>query len=222
MHPLSKLSKVISACRKCPRLVAFRENTPKRASYSDQPYLRQPTPGFGDRKARLLILGLAPSAHGGNRTGRIFTGDESAKFLMKMLHQTGFANQSTSTSLNDGLELKDCYITAVVKCVPPQNRPLKKESDNCLLYLEQEIALLPRLKAVLTLGKFSHDAWMQMLNKKYFNIKKMPFVHGACLLAGPYQLFCSYHPSPQNTYTKKLTEKMFLLMLNKIKSYLDF
>lgn len=214
---LEKLCQNIRACRKCPRLTEFREALPKRASYQSETYLRQPTPGFGDPDARLLILGLAPSAHGGNRTGRIFTGDESARFLMKMLHEVGFANQSTSLSLDDGLKLHGCYMTPAVKCVPPQNRPLKQECENCLPYLKKEFSLLPHLRAVLALGQLAHEAFFHLIG-----IKKTPFKHGEKLSFGPLSLYSSYHPSPQNTYTGKLTEKMLLTLLNKIKTDIEF
>jgi len=218
MNQLSKLNQVVSSCRKCPRLVQFRESIPKRASYKNEVYLRRPTPGFGDPNARLLILGLAPSAHGGNRTGRIFTGDESARFLMKMLHKAGFANQPTSLALEDALRLKGCYITAAVKCVPPQNKPLKKECDNCLPFLEQEFALLSQVKAVLALGQLAYKAFFDLLSKKNLSLKKPSFKHGLSIEIEKISLFTSYHPSPQNTYTGKLTDNMFLDLLNKIKN----
>ncbi|CCB89049.1 uracil-DNA glycosylase [Simkania negevensis] len=218
---LSELNQIVSACRKCPRLVEYRETLPKRSAYKDEAYLREPTPGYGDPKARLLILGLAPSAHGGNRTGRIFTGDESARFLMKMLYQVGFANQPTSFSRDDGLKLSGCYITAAVKCAPPENRPLKEECDNCLPYLKQEFALLPHLKAVLALGELAYKAIFSVLNKENLKENKLPFKHASLLSFGEIDLFTSYHPSPQNTYTGKLTEEMFISVLNQIKRRID-
>ena len=218
---LRELNQIVSVCRKCPRLVEYRETLPKRAAYQDKVYLREPAPGYGDPEARLLILGLAPSAHGGNRTGRIFTGDESARFLMKMLYQAGLANQPTSFSKDDGLKLQGCYITAAVKCAPPQNRPLKEECDNCLPYLRQEFALLPHLKAVLALGELAYKTILNILNKDNLKKNKIPFKHGNTVNFEGVDLFASYHPSPQNTYTGKLTEEMFISLLNKIKHHID-
>jgi len=220
MKNLDSLNQEILSCRKCSRLVSFREDIPKRASYKDEPYLRKATPGYGDPNAELLILGLAPSAHGGNRTGRIFTGDESARFLMKMLHSVGFVNQPTSLSLDDGLKLRNCYITAAVKCVPPQNKPLKLECDNCFHYLQKEFHLLPNLKAVLALGQLAYKEFFHLMEIQGSPVKKTPFKHGSVTHLEKITLFSSYHPSPQNTYTGKLTEKMFLSLLNKIKKHL--
>ena len=177
--------------------------------------MREPAPGYGDPEAQLVILGLAPSSHGGNRTGRIFTGDESARFLMKMLYQP------TSFFKDDGLKLKGCYITAAVKCVPPQNRPLKKECDNCLPFLKQELALLPRLKAILALGELAYKTIFPLLNKDNLKQNKPPFKHGSFIKFDGIDLFSSYHPSPQNTYTGKLDEEMFISLLNKIKHRID-
>lgn len=222
MNQLNKLNQIISSCGQCPRLVQFRETLPKRTAYQNEVYLRQPNLGFGDPQAYLLILGLAPSAHGGNRVGRIFTGDESGKFLMKMLYLAGFANQPTSTSLDDGLILKKCYITAAVKCVPPQNKPIKKESETCFHYLEQEFALLPHLRGVLALGQFAYQTAFRLLDRKSCVMNKKKFRHGLSVMINKYTLFASYHPSPQNTYTGKLTEQSLLSLLRNIKDKLDF
>lgn len=216
VRSLDVLNQAIRACRKCPRLVAFRESVPKRASFKNETYCRRPTPGFGDPKAQLLILGLAPSAHGGNRTGRIFTGDESARFLMNGLFKTGFANQPISRSMDDGLKLKGCYITASVKCVPPHNKPLRIECENCFPYLEEEFHLLSNLKYVLALGQLAYQEFFRLLKKEGCQEKAPSFKHGLKLKYGNITLLTSYHPSPQNTYTKKLTEKMFINVLNQI------
>lgn len=219
MHPFSfqKLYQEVVHCRKCARLVAFRENVPKRKSFESQCYWRKPVPGFGDPEAWLLILGLAPAAQGGNRTGRIFTGDPSAKFLMRALYRAGFANQPTSESLDDGLKLKGCYITAAVKCVPPDNKPLSIEFKNCHPFFENEFLMLKNVRAVFALGKLAFDHYQRFLIKEGGLYRLSPFSHGKKVeLPGWPPLYGGYHPSPQNTYTKKLTEPMFLTLLERI------
>lgn len=217
VRDFNKLNQCIIACKKCPRLVAFREQVPKRRSFEEQHYWRKPLPGFGDTAAWLLILGLAPSAHGANRTGRLFTGDESARFLYRGLYKAGFANQSTSETAEDGLQLKGCFLTAGVKCVPPANRPLKEEMANCFSYFENEFFLLKNLKAVLALGKFSFDFYQHFLRKAGAVEKFESFGHGKKIkMTGWPTLYGGYHPSPQNTYTGKLSETMFLSLLNHI------
>jgi uracil-DNA glycosylase len=195
-------------CRRCPRLVAWREQVAlqKRAAFRDQEYWGRPVPGFGDRAARLLILGLAPAAHGGNRTGRIFTGDRSGDWLFASLWRTGFANQPTSISRDDGLTLTDCYITAPVKCAPPGNRPLPAERDNCAPWLERELALLPTIRVVVALGSYAWDTALRHLGP----VRPKPrFGHGAeAALPGGRVLLGSYHVSQQNTQTGRLTEAM--------------
>ncbi len=210
------LKRQIIACRRCPRLVAFRENVPIRTIDLGHPW-RKPLPGFGDEKGWLLILGLAPSANGGNRTGRVFTGDESGRFLMEALFDTGFANQTTSEHAEDGLKLKGCFITAAVKCVPPLNRPTREEFLNCSSYLENELFLFKRLRAVLALGKLAFDSYQNSLIQKGALQKRSPFAHGACITL-PQQptLYGSYHTTPQNTYTGKLTQSMFQTLLKQI------
>lgn len=203
-------------CRLCPRLVKFREEIPKRASYKDQEYWRKPCPGYGDLNAKVLILGLAPSAHGGNRVGRIFTGDESARFLFSCLHEAGFANQPTSESLEDGVELNGCYITAAVKCVPPQNRPLASETKNCAPFLYEEVERLKHLKAILALGQFAFNIALKLAEAP----SKQVFQHGLSVRGERFEVFASYHPSPQNTYTGKLTRPMLLGLLNKVGQFL--
>jgi uracil-DNA glycosylase len=211
------LHDTIVNCCKCPRLVAFRETVPIRPSLLQEKPWRRPVPGFGDEKAWLLILGLAPSAGGANRTGRMFTGDETARFLIQALYKMGFANQPTSTHIADGLKFTGCYLTAAVKCVPPQNRPSKEEFCNCSPYLENEIFLLKHLRAVLGLGKLAFDAYQDFLIRQQALHKKAPFTHGAHLsIPGWPALYGSYHPSPQNTYTGKLTEPMFLSLLRRL------
>lgn len=203
------LRDAITQCRLCPRLVQFRETSAKRTAYQDQEYWRKPCPGYGDLEATLLILGLAPSAHGGNRVGRIFTGDASATFLFDCLHQTGFSNQPLSESLDDGLKLKGCYITAAVKCVPPQNKPLAIETAQCSPFLVQEMERLKNLKTILVLGQFAYEAALRLLGEK----KTEKFQHGLYLEKKGITLMTSYHPSPQNTYTGKLTKPMLLKVL---------
>jgi uracil-DNA glycosylase len=223
---LRELNQTIIACRKCPRLVRYREKvaTEKRAAYRQWEYWGRPVPGFGDPQARLLILGLAPAAHGGNRTGRVFTGDRSGDFLYKALYQAGFSNQATSASRDDGLRLKDAYVAAAVRCAPPANKPLPSEMANCLPYLEQELALL-RPRAVLALGAIAMRALLGLLKEQGKVPKRaaFPFRHGANyeLGTGLPRLFVSYHPSQQNTFTGKLTQKMLRRVLAQIARFLE-
>lgn len=220
----NELAEKVIHCRRCPRLVCFRETVPPKAAFKHQTYWRKPLPGWGDPNAALLILGLAPAADGGNRTGRILTGDPTATFLMKALYNKGFASCPNSISKDDGLELKNCYLTASVKCVPPKNLPLAEEFRNCRPYFENEIDLLKQLKAILALGKGAFDTYLSFLSKKEaLPCLKPTFFHGAFYQIGmgfP-ALFTSYHPSPQNTYTGKLTEDMFLSVLNKILTFIS-
>ena len=212
------LTDTVINCRLCPRLVHFRETVPPRTSYKNETYWRRPVPGFGDLEAWLLILGLAPAIHGGNRTGRIFTGDESARFLMRNLYQKGFANQPISVSKDDGLELKGCYITPVVKCVPPKHKPIRQEYLNCSRYLLAELQLLNKIKAVLALGKFAFDGFVSLGRSQGYSIPSLKFEHGEKYhLERLPILYASYHPSPQNTFTGKLTDQMFLDVLSQIK-----
>lgn len=213
----NSLEKIVTQCRRCPRLVAFRERVPKRKAFENESYWRKPLPGFGDPQAPLLILGLAPSAHGGNRTGRIFTGDGSGAFLVKALYKAGFASQPSSLSKADGLALHRCYLTAAVKCVPPENRPTTEEFVNCSDYLATEMLLLKQLKGVLVLGQLAFDHFLRFLQRNHIEARAT-FEHGK-----KYQfpqaptIWASYHPSPQNTNTGKLTERMFLHLLQEIK-----
>jgi uracil-DNA glycosylase len=211
MTPLATLQERIIACRACPRLVAWREQVAreKRAAFRDEEYWGRPVPGFGDPKARVLVCGLAPAAHGGNRTGRVFTGDRSGDWLFAALHRAGFANQPTSTHRKDGLRLTDCYIAACVRCAPPDNRPTVEERDRCLGYLVEEVRLLKRVRVVVCLGGFAWDGILRVLRADGHQAARRPrFGHGAEAVIGPYVLIGSYHPSQQNTFTGRLTEAM--------------
>jgi len=205
---LEQLSEGIIACRKCPRLVAWREEVArvKRRSYQDHEYWGKPVPGFGDPKARVLVVGLAPGAHGSNRTGRQFTGDASGGFLYPALYRAGFANQPESESRNDGLRLKNMYITASARCAPPGNKPSPEELNNCQPYLEREIQIL-KPKVIVCLGRLAFDRILKIFSIRNSGWK---FSHGATFpLDTSSWLLCSYHPSQQNTLTGKLTVKMF-------------
>ena len=215
---LRNLAETVAACRLCPRLVAWREEAaahpPKR--YAGQTYWARPLAGFGDPGARIMLVGLAPAANGGNRTGRIFTGDRSGDFLFAALHRTGFANQPTSTSRDDGLSLRDVYIAAVVRCAPPGNEPLPDERANCLPYLVREIGLLPRLRTILALGGYAWDGVLRALAAAGEELPTTPrFGHGAEAGAGRLTLIGSYHPSQQNTFTGRLTTAMLDAVLRR-------
>jgi uracil-DNA glycosylase family 4 len=201
----------IEGCRLCPRLVAWREEVAhvKRSSFADEEYWGRPLPGFGDRKARIVVLGLAPAAHGGNRTGRIFTGDRSGDWLFRALHRAGLANQPTSTHREDGLRLTDAFVTAAVRCAPPANKPTPAERDTCLPYLGRELELLGRARVIVCLGSFAWDAALRGLASAGHRVSPKPrFGHASIARVGPYTLVGSYHPSQQNTFTGKLTEAM--------------
>lgn len=205
---LRALHDEVVACRKCPRLVAHREATArdKRAMYAGWDYWGRPVPGFGDPSARLLVLGLAPAAHGGNRTGRIFTGDRSGDWLYGAMWKAGFANQPTSRSRDDGLELHDAWVTAAVRCAPPDNKPTIAERDNCEPYLVREVALLTGLRVVVALGAYAWAAALRVLTPRARPTPR--FGHGAEATIGSVILLGCYHPSQQNTFTRKLTEPM--------------
>ena len=211
MVALDVLTEAIVACRRCPRLVDWREQIArdKRAAYRDWDYWGKPVPGFGDPKARLVVIGLAPAAHGGNRTGRVFTGDRSGDWLYAALHRAGFANQPTSIQRDDGLKLKDCYIAACVRCAPPDNKPTPEERDACLGYLVEELRLLKRAKVLLCLGGFAWDGALRVLRQLGHVPDRQPkFGHGAAASVGPFRMLGCYHPSQQNTFTGRLTEAM--------------
>jgi uracil-DNA glycosylase len=226
MKTLNQLNAKIIRCRKCPRLVAYREEVAreKRLSYRDWKYWGKPVPGFGDAGAELLVLGLAPAAHGGNRTGRVFTGDRSGDFLYKALYEAGFANQPTSTRRDDGLALKNAYVAAAVRCAPPANRPLPSEEANCRPYFERELALL-RPRALLALGGIAMRVCLGLLKERgaIKSAAAFPFRHGASYEIGPGlpRLFVSYHPSQQNTFTGKLTEAMMARVFGDIRTFLE-
>lgn len=223
---LAALGVEIVACRRCQRLVAYREKVAreKRRAFREWTYWGRPVPGFGDPRAQLVILGLAPAAHGANRTGRVFTGDRSGEFLYRMMHRAGFSNQPASLHRDDGLELKDAYITATVRCAPPANKPLLSEILNCRPYLEQELELL-RPRAVLALGKIAWDSYLAILKSRGLIRSRAAyrFAHAAeaRLPDGLPRLFASYHPSQQNTQTGKLTEAMFLRVLLRVRRFLQ-
>jgi uracil-DNA glycosylase family 4 len=224
---LSILQQEVVACTRCPRLVKYREEVAreKRRMYRDWEYWGKPVPSFGDPSAELLILGLAPAAHGANRTGRMFTGDRSGDFLYRALYESGFANQATSVNRGDGLELRGCYITAAIRCAPPNNKPLPSELHNCRPYLERELELLRGVRAVLALGRVAFDTYLRILARRegFPRLRSFQFAHGAsyALPHGLPRLFASYHPSQQNTQTGKLTVEMMRKALEDIRRFLD-
>ena len=226
MSNVQELNQTIIACRKCPRLVRWREASAKKPPrrYIGQTYWGKPLPGFGDPAARLLIVGLAPAAHGGNRTGRMFTGDRSGDWLYGALHAAGFANQTNSDHRDDGLRLDDCYITAAVHCAPPDNKPALSEFKRCRPYLVQELKLFGDIKVVIVLGKIAFDAFLTAYQEKGGALPKPrpKFGHGVSFdLAGGPRLLCSYHPSQQNTFTGKLTRPMFQDVFDQAKAALS-
>lgn len=207
MRPLTLLEDEIVNCRTCERLVEWRERVAveKRASFRDQDYWGRPVPGFGDAAARILVLGLAPAAHGANRTGRVFTGDRSGDWLYRAMHRAGLANQAESTSVVDGLRLTDAWVTAAVKCAPPENKPTPEERDACAPFLSRELGLLDGVRVIVCLGVFGYQA-----ATSHLGVRPRPkFAHGAEVeVPGGPTLICSFHPSQQNTFTKRLTEPM--------------
>ena len=208
---LGEIAAEIVVCRACPRLVEWRERVArdKTARFADQTYWGRPVPGFGDPAARILIVGLAPAAHGGNRTGRIFTGDRSGDFLYASLHRAGLSNQPTSVSRDDGLRLTGAYLSAVNRCAPPNNKPTPAERDACLPFLEREIAALERLRVFVALGAFAWDGALRALSGLGHAARPRPrFGHAAEVSLGPFALVGSYHPSQQNTFTGTLTPQM--------------
>ncbi|MGI8904559.1 MAG: uracil-DNA glycosylase [Solirubrobacteraceae bacterium] len=222
---LASLQREVVSCRRCPRLVAWREEAGRvrRAAYASETYWARPLPGFGDPDARLIVLGLAPAAHGGNRTGRIFTGDRSGDWLFAALWRAGLANQPLSISRGDGLSLRDCYVTAPVRCAPPANRPLPAERDNCLPYLVRELELLTRARMILCLGGYAWDAALRTLIALGVAIPRPRprFGHGESLRLERWTLLGCYHPSQQNTFTGRLTEPMIDEVLARGKDSLD-
>jgi uracil-DNA glycosylase len=226
MESLDHLKAEIVLCTKCPRLVEYREQVAreKRRAFATWDYWGKPVPGFGGSHAKLMILGLAPAAHGGNRTGRVFTGDRSGDFLYDALYRAGFANQPTSTERGDGLELKDAYIAAAVRCAPPGNKPLPSELANCRPYFERELAIL-QPRAILVLGSIAMNAYLGTLkrNGRIQTLAQFRFAHGASYKfeGGLPRLFASYHPSQQNTFTGKLTKAMLVRVLQNVRRFLS-
>ncbi|MBS0656222.1 MAG: uracil-DNA glycosylase [Verrucomicrobia bacterium] len=208
---LNELRTVIENCRLCKRLVHYRESVEPKPQYEGQTYWRRPVAGFGDPESTIFILALAPAAHGGNRTGRAFTGDKSGDFLFNSLYKAGLSNQATSVSRDDGLILKGCYITAAVKCAPPRDRPTAQECHTCSPYWENELHLLKKVKSVICLGTFAFNAFLTYARKQGISTKGLRFKHGASYhLPGLATLYASYHPSPHNTNTGRLTEEMLI------------
>ena len=209
---IAALQDRVITCRLCPRLVEWRERVGRERvrRFADQEYWARPVPSFGDPRARLLVIGLAPAAHGGNRTGRIFTGDRSGDWLFRALHKAGFANQPVSVRRDDGLRLRDCYVTAAVRCAPPQNKPLPQEITNCRPYLLRELELLKRARVIVALGRLAFDVTIASVGLEEQASRRPKFEHGAeCQLRNCVRLIASFHPSQQNTFTGKLTEPMF-------------
>ncbi len=225
-HWLTVLNEEVVNCRLCPRLVEYREKIAreKRLAYREHDYWGRPVPGFGEPNARVLVLGLAPGAHGSNRTGRPFTGDASGNFMYPVLHETGFANQPTATHRDDGLKLIDLYITAAARCAPPDNKPLPEELANCAQYLDRELDGLKRVKVVVVLGKIAFDAYLRFLKRRGLleNKKNLIFAHGTKYpMADGKLLLASYHPSNQNTQTGKLTRQMFVRIFKEAAKFAD-
>ena len=223
---LRQLNAEVIECQRCPRLVEYRQKVAreKRRAYRDWEYWGRPVPGFGDPKAHVLVLGLAPGAHGSNRTGRPFTGDASGKFMYPVLYETGFSNQPNATDRDDGLELKDLYITAAVRCAPPANKPLPQELANCSPYLDRELEGLAGVKVVVALGKIGFDAYLNYLKRRGQLASRAAYVfrHGASYqMADGKTLLASYHPSNQNTQTGKLTRAMFVEIFKKARRMAD-
>ena len=221
MEPWDSLNHTIIHCRQCPRLVAWREQVAivRKRAYREQEYWGKPVPGFGDHNARVLVVGLAPGAHGANRTGRMFTGDGSGEFLYQALYQAGFASQPQALAREDRLEVEGLYISAVCRCAPPDNKPTQAEIDNCLPFLDQEIALLQDLQGFVALGHIAYDNILRLVRQRGYAVPRLEFAHGAFYYLGenlPW-LLASYHPSRQNTQTGRLTEEMFAAIWEKVR-----
>lgn len=210
--PLAALAQEIAACRACPRLVTWREQVAveKRASFRAETYWGRGVPGFGDPRARVLVLGLAPAAHGANRTGRMFTGDRSGDWLYASMYRTGFANQPTSVAAGDGLELSGAYISAAVRCAPPENKPTREERDECLPFFVRELGLLPEVRVIVTLGAFAYEALWSVFRAVGVALPRPrpKFTHGVEVVTERATIVGCFHPSQQNTFTGKLTEPM--------------
>ncbi|MCL4438879.1 MAG: uracil-DNA glycosylase [Candidatus Thermoplasmatota archaeon] len=221
LENIGSLRSEITACCLCPRLCQFRKSVALRYERpGSKPFWAKPVPGYGDINGELLIVGLAPAARGGNRTGRVFTGDRSAEFLVRCLHEKGFTNMPASTDIDDGLQYRNTYVTAAVKCVPPGDRPERNEIENCSRYLIREIKMMPNIRAILTLGIMAHDATVNALRISGYIREKVKFSHGHEHQSGSIRIFSSYHPSPRNVNTGRLNEEKFLQILDRICSYL--
>lgn len=222
---IDRINRELLICRKCPRIVEFREmiGREKRKQFEDWDYWAKPVPGYGDSQARLLILGLAPAAHGGNRTGRVFTGDKSAEFLFRCLHAAGMSNLPDSLNRNDGLEINGSYMTAALKCVPPQDKPKAAELANCFYFLNREITSFSNLKVILALGKIAFDAYLKYAGSIFeFKKRDFPFGHDLqYMLPDGKFLWGCYHPSPRNVNTGRLTQNDMVELLQKVKSTLQ-
>jgi uracil-DNA glycosylase len=214
---LPTLAAEVTRCTRCPRLVEWRERVAREkvARFRDEPYWGRPVPGFGDPEARILIVGLAPAAHGGNRTGRVFTGDASGDFLFAAMHEVGLANQPTGRRADDGLDLRGAYIAAAVRCAPPANKPLPSERDNCAPFLQRELGLLADVRVIVPLGAYGWEAALRAIAAvRGVDARPRPkFGHGAEARVGPYTVIGSYHPSQQNTFTRRLTPEMLVSVL---------
>jgi uracil-DNA glycosylase family 4 len=222
---LNELNKTIVNCKKCPRLVKFvkKVSTEKRKKNIHEIYWGKPVPGFGNLESKLAIIGLAPAAHGGTRTGRAFTGDKSGDFLFRCLYEVGISNSPFSKNLNDNLELKSTYITNILKCVPPEDKPLSNEISNCSKFFDEEILSLKKLKVIVTLGKVAYDNCMKLYNQKFDIKHKMIFKHGKTqVLPNGLIILSSYHPSPRNVNTKLISNKMMITLLKKAKRLAKF
>ncbi len=218
VQSLKELNSKITRCKKCPRLSSYTKKVAREKvkRFNNEKYWGRPLTGFGDFHARLLIIGLAPAAHGGNRTGRMFTGDSSGDWLAKALYENGFASQPTSTRIDDGLRLLDAYITASVRCAPPKNKPTKEEFENCFPYLMEEFSLLKNVKVIVCLGRIAFDTCCKMLHLKMVN-----FSHGNSFTHEHLTIICSYHPSRQNTQTGRLTWKDWSMIFAKARKFLN-
>ena len=222
---LNNLNKTIVNCKKCPRLVKFvnKVSTIKRKQNIDEIYWGKPVPGFGNLDSKLAIIGLAPAAHGGTRTGRAFTGDKSGDFLFKCLHEVGISNYPFSKNLNDNLSLKSTYITNILKCVPPEDKPLSNEISNCSIFFDKEILSLKKLKVIVTLGKVAFDNCLKLYKQKFKMKQKFLFKHGKKqILPNGIIILSSYHPSPRNVNTKLISYKMMINLFNRAKKLAKF
>ncbi|WP_018289825.1 uracil-DNA glycosylase [Verrucomicrobium sp. 3C] len=227
---LIEIERDVVACGRCPRLVAWREETARRPPkrYAGCPYWAKPVPGFGDPQARLVLVGLAPAAHGGNRTGRMFTGDRSGDWLFRALHRAGFASQPFSRDREDGLRISDCFVSAAVRCCPPENRPLPLERENCYRFLARELEALANLRVLIALGGMAFETLLRWVKERWPEearqmLRKRPsFSHGAEIaLPKGGTLLATYHPSQQNTFTGRLTEEMFDAVFARARAVLD-